>query len=271
VRGFPAVNIGDDKVSEIPHLQEPKPEDFGIAAARINHLRQVNNSDMMTLAGIPITAASILGAFWVYSHTFLSSAHPFWPFAVGAYLGVQSTIALHERRVSRSRGKPDYPSFVAYENAIKNYRDLQRTIRLAAEKKRRRERWHARNGQARDPSDNDGAQFEIDVVKILFSKRYEVEHNGGSMSGDGGVDFKINHEGKKIIGQCKAHASYISAGYVRELFGTMLHENADEAWLVCKTGYYRGARSFASGKPIRLMTMRDLERLPDAAKPAVNP
>jgi hypothetical protein len=163
---------------------------------------------------------------------------------------------------------PGYQNFLAYENAIEKYqriyRDLQRSIRREAER-RRRGSWQVRNGRTSNPTNNDGAQFEIDVVKILFAKRYEVEHTGGTMNGDGGIDFRVTHQGKRIIGQCKAHASYISAGYVRELYGTLLHERANEAWLVCKTGYYKGAKSFAVGKPIRLMTVRDIERLPIVA------
>ena len=104
---------------------------------------------------------------------------------------------------------------------------------------------------------------ETKLVKILFSKGYNVTHTGGSRSGDEGVDFVVRIDGKKIIGQCKAYSSYVSAGPVRELYGTLLHEKGDEAWLVVTTGFYSGAKSFASGKPIRLLTIHDVLRLPD--------
>jgi restriction system protein len=69
-------------------------------------------------------------------------------------------------------------------------------------------------------------------------------------------------DGKKIIIQCKAHRNYISAGYVRELYGTLMHQKADEAWLVVTSGFYSGAREFALEKPIKLLTAWDLMRLP---------
>jgi hypothetical protein len=54
----------------------------------------------------------------------------------------------------------------------------------------------------------------------------------------------------------------LSAGPVRELYGTLLHEQergaATEAWLICYAGFYRGAKEFAFGKPIRLLTIQDV-------------
>ena len=55
-------------------------------------------------------------------------------------------------------------------------------------------------------------------------------------------------------------------GFCSRATGTLLHEKADEAWLVGTTGFYSGAKSFASGKPIRLFTIHDLLRLPDVER-----
>ena len=77
-------------------------------------------------------------------------------------------------------------------------------------------------------------------------------------SADGGVDILIREGEKKIIIQCKAHSNYISPGVVRELYGTMIHEKADEGWLVTTSGFYSGARQFAQDKPIKLLTIKQL-------------
>ena len=63
---------------------------------------------------------------------------------------------------------------------------------------------------------------------------------------------------KRIIVQCKAHKGYISPGVVRDLYGTMIHHQADEAWLVSTRGFFTGSRAFAEGKPIRLLTIEDI-------------
>jgi hypothetical protein len=55
-----------------------------------------------------------------------------------------------------------------------------------------------------------------------------------------------------------AHRKYIPPGTVRELYGTLVHNGADEAWLVATYGSDSGAHQFAQGKPIRLLTISDI-------------
>ena len=108
----------------------------------------------------------------------------------------------------------------------------------------------------------DGKGFELEVAKVLLSKGYIVRHVGGS--GDEGVDLVVKHDGKRIIVQCKAFRNYVNAGIVREVYGTLIHQKADEAWVVVASGFYGGAKAFASGKPIRLITAQQLKNLPPA-------
>jgi hypothetical protein len=115
----------------------------------------------------------------------------------------------------------------------------------------------------------DGRGFELGVAKVLLEKGYSVKHTGSSW-GDEGVDLVLVKDGKKIIIQCKAHKSYVSAGPVRELYGTLIHQKADEAWLIVTWGFYIGARTFAFGKPIRLLTAWDLMNLPPIRPSSVN-
>jgi restriction system protein len=67
--------------------------------------------------------------------------------------------------------------------------------------------------------------------------------------------LKARCRGDVVLVQCKAHRSYVSPGAVRDLYGTLLHEHADQAWLVTTSGFHPGAREFAKGKPMRLITM----------------
>ncbi len=102
----------------------------------------------------------------------------------------------------------------------------------------------------------DGRQFEKELNDLLRLRGYDT--NLTQYSADGGVDILIRDGKRKIIVQCKAHKNYISPGIIRELYGTMIHEKADEAWLVTTSGFYSGARDFARDKPIRLITIQQL-------------
>ena len=100
-----------------------------------------------------------------------------------------------------------------------------------------------------------GQQFEIEFGLLLGRKGYSVEHVGGP--GDLGADLKIHTDTGKVIVQCKAHAGKIGPGPVRDLFGSLLHHEAEEGWLVSLEGYSVAAREFARGKKIKLFTIND--------------
>ncbi len=102
----------------------------------------------------------------------------------------------------------------------------------------------------------DGKQFEKELVGLLKQIGYDATLT--PYSGDGGVDIIVREATKRIVVQCKAHRNYISPGVVRELYGTMIHEKADEGWLVTTSGFYSGARAFAHDKPIKLITIQQL-------------
>jgi restriction system protein len=133
----------------------------------------------------------------------------------------------------------DYAGFKAYERAVQQYKLLR-----AEWLKTQRSWWDELHPQ----------RFEQEVALFFKSQGYRVEWTG--RSGDGGVDIKVtNQEGKKIVVQCKAHQKPVPPGAVRELFGTLLHEKADEGWLMSRSGFTVGAAKFATGKPIRLLDL----------------
>jgi restriction system protein len=96
-------------------------------------------------------------------------------------------------------------------------------------------------------------RFEQEVAAFFKTQGHRVEWTG--RSGDGGVDIRLTtSDGKKIIVQCKAHGKPVTPGAVRDLYGTLLHEKSDEAWLMSRSGFTLGASKFAAGKAIRLST-----------------
>ena len=137
------------------------------------------------------------------------------------------------------RIQPDYPRLCAYERAIAQYK-----IDHAVWSKTQRSWWDGLHPR----------RFEQEVAEFFKKQGHQVEWTGSS--GDGGVDIRLTTQnGKKVVVQCKAHGKPISPGVVRELYGTLLHEKSDEAWLMSRSDFTAGARKFAEGKPIRLLNL----------------
>ena len=70
---------------------------------------------------------------------------------------------------------------------------------------------------------------------------------------DHGIDLVVSngsiHRG---LVQCKRYRGTVGEPTVRDLYGTLIHEGADYAWLVTTGGISRQAREWAGGKPIEL-------------------
>ena len=163
---------------------------------------------------------------------------------------------IEERRILRVKSEPAYSRFLEYQRVVAAHEERTREIRRQEFKRKdaesKSERWW---------ETIDGHSFELEVTKILLSKGYDVKHTG-SQFGDEGVDLLLRLDNKLIIIQCKAFKDYLNAGVVRELYGTLIHQKADEGWLVVTSGFYKGAWDFAKDKPIRLMTIQQVLRLP---------
>jgi len=101
-------------------------------------------------------------------------------------------------------------------------------------------------------------QFEYLVGEAFRRQGYVVEERGGSTP-DGGVDLDLWKSGKKTVVQCKRWKSkQVGVNIVRELYGVMTSEGADEAVVVSSGDYTKEARKFANSKPIRLIDGKQL-------------
>lgn len=106
------------------------------------------------------------------------------------------------------------------------------------------------------------AEFEQYVAEIFRHKGYEVRLRG--RSGDNGVDLLlVRPNGKRAIVQCKRYRNTIGPDIVRELYGTLIHEQAAHAFLVTTADISDAARTWAQGKPITLIDGRALAQLAD--------
>ena len=95
--------------------------------------------------------------------------------------------------------------------------------------------------------------FESLVGEAFRRQGYSVVQHGGAAP-DGGIDLVLAKGGAKAVVQCKRwRERQIGVMLVRELYGGMTAEGANEAILVTCGEYTGDARRFAEGKPIRLI------------------
>lgn len=100
--------------------------------------------------------------------------------------------------------------------------------------------------------------FELLVGEAFRRKGFEVRENGGG-GADGGIDLVLNKNGKKSIVQCKRWKTFsIGVPLIRELYGVMTSERANDCIFVSSGNYTAEARLFAEGKPIWLIDGTEL-------------
>lgn len=101
------------------------------------------------------------------------------------------------------------------------------------------------------------AEFERYVAGLFRKKGYQVQMRG--RSGDLGVDILLmKADGRRAIVQCKRYRNKVGPDVVRELYGTLIHEQADHAFLVTTADISASARRWAEGKPMTLIDGEEL-------------
>jgi restriction system protein len=96
-------------------------------------------------------------------------------------------------------------------------------------------------------------QFEFMVAEAYRRQGYAVDYSF-NRGADGGIDLTLRREGKTSLVQCKQWKVYsVGVSVVREMFGVLTAEKADEVIIVTTGNFTRDAIEFAAGKPIRLM------------------
>lgn len=108
------------------------------------------------------------------------------------------------------------------------------------------------------------------LVREVFEKEFVAR--GGEVkitqsSSDGGVDAVAFDPdpitGGKIVIQAKRYTRTVGVAAVRDLYGTMQHEQASRGILVTTADYGPDAHKFSAGKPITLLTGQNLLHLLD--------
>jgi len=103
--------------------------------------------------------------------------------------------------------------------------------------------------------------FEHIVCELFRRMGYKAAVT--AYRGDSGIDGYLEMDGKKSILQCKRVNGAVGESVLRDLYGTM-HANAASSAVIVTTGYVSNpAKTWAEGKPIRIIELNELRELID--------
>lgn len=95
------------------------------------------------------------------------------------------------------------------------------------------------------------SEFEVWSGMLFQLLGYQV--NNTQDVADHGIDLQVyGPEARYGLVQCKRYRGTVGEPTVRDLYGTLVHENGDHAWLVTTGGISRQAHEWAAGKRIDL-------------------
>ena len=97
----------------------------------------------------------------------------------------------------------------------------------------------------------DPIAFERFVGSLFERMAYQVETT--ATTGDEGIDLILRKGATLAIVQCKRYEGSVGQPVVRDLYGVMVHNQAEEAYLVTTGTITLPAQEWARGKPIHLV------------------
>jgi restriction system protein len=97
----------------------------------------------------------------------------------------------------------------------------------------------------------DPVEFERFVGTLFERMGYDVEMT--AKSGDEGVDLVLHKDSKLAVVQCKRYEGSVGQPVVRDLYGAMVHNRAEKAYLITTGTITLPAQGWAKGKQIHLV------------------
>jgi restriction system protein len=102
--------------------------------------------------------------------------------------------------------------------------------------------------------------FEALIAGLFRAYGHQALVTGGSS--DHGVDVIVHTDkGEKWVVQCKRYSGSVGEPVVRDLYGTMTHEEAQKAYLITTGVFTIQAAAWAEGKPLILYDGEALVKL----------
>lgn len=104
-------------------------------------------------------------------------------------------------------------------------------------------------------------EFEMLVGQVFRDQGFVVKERGG-FKRDHGVDLIAELGKERVLVQCKRWSAWkVSEGKVKELYADIKTQEFTEGWLVTCSRFTEFAKTWAKGKPIRLIDGEELVKL----------
>jgi len=107
--------------------------------------------------------------------------------------------------------------------------------------------------------------FEEELLNLFKTLGYKIKKT--PYVADGGIDGIIEKPNKKIVIQCKKHKKPIGVQTIRDMYGTLMHSEADEGWVISVSGFSSVAYEWVKEKPIKLFDIEDIIKFARTAYP----
>ncbi len=120
-----------------------------------------------------------------------------------------------------------------------------------AQKERQERDYFQRIKKLDDIQKIDPIQFEKLIFSLFKKMGYDVLLTKASR--DEGIDLIISKNGKKSVVQCKRYSGTVGQPVVRDLYGSMIHNRAENAYLITTGVFSLPTQTWVSGKPIQLV------------------
>ena len=248
--------------------QRPKLEDFGITRSRLNRYKELPDGSPSPLI-FPLRDRGEIAGLVFYGVVGSYGLEKNFP---NAFPWIATTVSLSWALFWLYPLRADLRAIRAYRQAESRHNAELARLRSQFEEEQRmhREEKEEREKELRTTlawwGALDGRGFEVALANLLRERGYTVRLT--PHSNDGGIDLILEQSSAPpILVQCKAHTSMVTLGLIRDFYGAVVHYgDHSDSWVVCKSGYTRGAMNFAEGKRLRLLTIKGLLDSTDCLK-----
>ncbi len=101
--------------------------------------------------------------------------------------------------------------------------------------------------------------FEI-LIQLLFEK-LGFEATRTQYTADGGIDLKLQKDGKLELVQCKRYKGTVSVQTIREFYGVMIDNRVSKGYIITTGHFTLPGKRFAEGKGIHLIDGTELAEM----------
>jgi restriction system protein len=244
----------------VPHVSiRPTLDEYGLSSDVEKRLEQLdekhkrNEKTKRVMVALVLTSV-LIGLFVLLTRQSNEAIHPenfengrltnnilAWSVAIISYGGFFGIISSWIWAFDvKPKETSDHTQYKKYKEQLSYYNYWQR--------KNSKNHWSKMTGQA----------FEQAIANLFRNIGFAAEVS--KIGGDGGVDIILQKSHRRIAVQCKRYKSAVGPHVIRDLWGTMQHNNFKEGCIVTTTGFTKGVTAFAEGKKIFLIDLNDILR-----------